>query len=127
MDTFPQRDLSRAVRRGSVGRCPNCGDGLLFQGFLVLNDMCAKCGTTLRSYHPKAGPAFLTIAFASLLLVPILGLAAVLFGPDPAVLIAVGLLSLPFLAVLLLRVIKGAMVGYLWAQDIHGRPAGPPD
>lgn len=120
------RELGTALRRGAGGRCPQCGKGRLFDGFLTLRDICEHCGFGIRRHAPAAGPAFLSIATASLFLVPVLGLTAVLFGPNPAILAMVGLAILPLLAVVLLRVIKGAMVGYLWVFDVDSGPHTDP-
>lgn len=114
------RSLRLALLRGAAGRCPSCGAGALFEGYLTLYTACASCGIDLRRHAPAAGPAFLTVAVAGVVLTPVLWLAAAILGPDPALLILVGVVTLPILAVLLLRVIKGAMVGYLWALDVAG-------
>jgi uncharacterized protein (DUF983 family) len=115
------RNLGKALCRGAGGRCPNCGIGQLFDGFLTSRDTCDICGIDLRRHAPAAGPAFLSIAVASLLMAPLMGLATAIFGPDPAIVAAIGIATIPALAVLLLRVIKGAMIGYLWAFDAENR------
>lgn len=120
----PTRELGTALHRGLRGRCPKCGGGRLFASFLVLRDSCGLCGFDIRRYAPAAGPAFLAMAIASVFLIPVLGLAAALFGPNPVALLVVGLAILPLLAVLLLRATKGAMVGYLWSFEVEGDPGG---
>ena len=32
------------IARGLLGRCPRCGEGKLFQGFLGLRERCDRCG-----------------------------------------------------------------------------------
>lgn len=121
MSNTQSRELGKALRRGAVGRCPNCGTGHLFRGFLTLHETCGYCGLDLRRHWPKAGPALLSIAVAGAFLAPLLNLGAAIFGPNPVVLMLVGLVTLPFLVAGLLRVIKGAMVGYLWSYDVISR------
>ncbi|WFE76571.1 DUF983 domain-containing protein [Roseinatronobacter sp. S2] len=126
MTSNQPREMGEALRRGAAGRCPNCGMGRLFDGYLGLHESCAQCGLDLRPYTPAAGPAFLTVAVLGVLTGPLLWAAAAIFTPDRLVLALVGVTALPILAVLLLRVIKGAMVGYLWAlgagnHDTHGQ------
>lgn len=116
------RELGKALRRGAAGLCPKCGEGRLFDGFLSLHTACDHCGFGIHRHAPAAGPAFLSAAIASLFVVPILALTAAITGPHPAVLAGVALAILPLLSVLLLRAIKGAMVGYLWAYDVVSDP-----
>lgn len=118
MSNTQSRDLSKALRHGAMGRCPNCGNGRLFRGFLTLQETCGHCGLELRRYWPSAGPALLSIAVAAIFLAPLLNLGAAIFGPNPVILAVLGLVTLPFLVALLLRIIKGAMVGYLWSYDL---------
>lgn len=125
MSELRSRELGRALRRGAAGRCPNCGNSPLFDGFLTLRETCRHCGLNLQRHGPAAGPAFLSVAIAGVLLVPLMGFILAIFGPDPVILLLTCLAVMPLLAVLLLRVIKGAMVGYLWAFDITSPPAGP--
>ena len=39
-------DRLLAVRRGMVGRCPNCGARGLFAGYFTLRERCPGCGLT---------------------------------------------------------------------------------
>lgn len=122
MSTISPRHLGKSLQRGASGCCPSCGAHSLFVGYLTLNRTCDECGLALHLYAPAAGPAFLTIAVLGFLVGPLVwGVAAVL-SPDRWVLGVVGAIALPPVAVLLLRLNKGAMVGYLWAFGI-GDPA----
>ena len=42
--------LGLALKRGFLGRCPNCGEGHLFRAFVKVADHCEKCGEPFR-YH----------------------------------------------------------------------------
>jgi uncharacterized protein (DUF983 family) len=94
----------------------------MFAGYLSLVDRCAVCGEPVGQYRAADGPAFFTISIVGVLLVPLLGLSYALLDPDPLVLLAVlaGLVTLLTLA--LLRLVKGAFVGYLWSR--HERDPG---
>ena len=51
-------DLWTAMRRGWRGRCPRCGDGPLFGGFLKMRSHCPACGLVLaRILIPAAAGA----------------------------------------------------------------------
>ncbi len=49
---------------GIRGRCPRCGQGRLFQGFLKLAPRCEVCGLDYSFADPADGPAFFVICFA---------------------------------------------------------------
>jgi uncharacterized protein (DUF983 family) len=45
-------------------RCPRCGQGKLFDGFLTLAPGCEVCGLDYAFADPADGPAFFVICFA---------------------------------------------------------------
>ncbi|WP_421709230.1 DUF983 domain-containing protein [Algihabitans sp.] len=51
------------VHTGIRGRCPRCGQGRLFQGFLSLRESCDVCGLDYGFADPADGPAFFVICF----------------------------------------------------------------
>lgn len=48
---------------GIRGRCPRCGQGRLFRGFLALAPRCESCGLDYSFADPADGPAFFVICF----------------------------------------------------------------
>ena len=46
---------------GLAGRCPNCGEGALFRGFLTVADRCDACGFDLGRADSGDGPAVFVI------------------------------------------------------------------
>ncbi len=52
------------MRTGIRGRCPRCGQGRLFSGFLQLRAACEHCGLDYGFADPADGPAFFVICFA---------------------------------------------------------------
>ena len=53
-----------AIRAGVLCRCPNCGRGKLFAGFLTVAERCSACGFDLRSADSGDGPAVFVILIA---------------------------------------------------------------
>lgn len=51
---------------GVRGRCPRCGEGHMFDGFLKLRANCEACGLDYSYADPADGPAFFAITFACL-------------------------------------------------------------
>ena len=111
-----ERDTGQAMRRGAFGRCPNCGEGRLFLGYLRIVPDCPVCGEPLGRYRAADGPAFITITLVGLLLIPILGWSYVGLRPDPFTLALIVTAAVTVLTLVVLRLVKGAFVGYLWAM-----------
>ncbi|TCT02971.1 DUF983 domain-containing protein [Aquabacter spiritensis] len=54
------------MKTGVWGRCPRCGEGHLFDGFLTLAPTCEVCGLDYSFADPADGPAFFVITFGCL-------------------------------------------------------------
>ena len=63
----PAPSLLGALRAGVLCRCPNCGRGPLFAGFLAVADRCAVCGFDLKAADSGDGPAVFVILIAGFL------------------------------------------------------------
>jgi uncharacterized protein (DUF983 family) len=53
---------------GLAGRCPNCSEGSLFDGFLKVAPRCAACGYDLTKADSGDGPAVFVILIAGFLM-----------------------------------------------------------
>lgn len=116
--TAAERDKTAAVLRGLRNRCPNCAEGRLLKGYLTIVEHCAYCGEPLGEYRAADGPAFFTITIITLLMVPMLGIGWIWFSANPVLLFAGLALVITLMTLILLRLIKGGFVGYLWAHDL---------
>ena len=98
-------------KAGLGGRCPRCGEGRLFAGFLRLEDRCDSCGLQLSQLNAADGPAFFAMSAVGIFV----GFAAlfmeVLYSPPVWVHLAIWFPMIGVLCLLLLRPIKGVMVG----------------
>ncbi|MDO5641627.1 MAG: DUF983 domain-containing protein [Paracoccus sp. (in: a-proteobacteria)] len=114
------RPTGRAMRRGAMRRCPNCGEGAMFQGYLKVRDHCPNCDEAL--YHQRAddGPAYLTILLVSHLGAPLLLWVFLTFNPSPISMLIGFSLGAIVLCLAFLPLIKGAFVGAQWARRMHG-------
>jgi uncharacterized protein (DUF983 family) len=52
------------TRVGILGKCPRCGQGHMFDGFLKIAKECDHCGLDFSFADPADGPAFFVICFA---------------------------------------------------------------
>src|SRR5476649_197962 len=66
-DTAPPTPLP--IGRGLLGRCPACGQGRLFQGFLTLRPACEKCGLDYGFADAGDGPAVFVILIGGAIVV----------------------------------------------------------
>ena len=111
------------MRRGFFCRCPHCGEGKLFEGYLTVVQKCSSCGEPLGLYRSADGPAFITMSIIGLLLIPVLGFGFITFRADPLTLALVVAALIGALTLVVLRLVKGAFVGHLWAQKEIDRGA----
>ncbi len=58
------------ISAGLSCKCPRCGRGALFDGFLSVAESCAACGLDLRKADSADGPAVFVIFILGFLLVP---------------------------------------------------------
>lgn len=56
-----------AIRAGLLCRCPNCGQGRLFAGFLKVAERCSVCDFDLKAADSGDGPAVFVILIAGFL------------------------------------------------------------
>ncbi|WEF24935.1 DUF983 domain-containing protein [Paracoccus sp. S3-43] len=118
-----ERDSLTAIRRGLLNKCPNCGEGRLLRGYLRVSAECEVCHAPLGRYPAADGPAFFTMTIMLLLLIPLIGFTWVLFRPSPVMLLLITGVITTILTLVLLRFVKGAFIGYLWAQNEQDRGA----
>jgi uncharacterized protein (DUF983 family) len=98
------------ISRGLRGRCPGCGEGRLFQGFLTLRPACERCGLTYDFADAGDGPAVFVILFAGAVVVFAALMTEIAYQP-PYWLHAVLWLPLILIATLgPLRSIKGLLI-----------------
>jgi uncharacterized protein (DUF983 family) len=66
---------------GLACRCPHCGRGKLFRGFLGLRDRCETCGLDYGFIDAGDGPAVFVILFAGFLVVACALIVEVAYQP----------------------------------------------
>jgi uncharacterized protein (DUF983 family) len=95
---------------GAAGRCPHCGEGHLFDGFLKVAPACEACGYDLAAADTGDGPAVFVILIGGFLVA--FAALFVEFAYAPPVWLHL-LIWLPVTAIVclgLLRPFKGAML-----------------
>lgn len=99
---------------GLRGRCPQCGRGALFSGFLRLKLACTECGADFLKADSGDGPAFFVMFAVGALVVPIAFILQ--FGLQLGPLVSLGITALLTIALsfALLRPAKGVLVALQW-------------
>jgi uncharacterized protein (DUF983 family) len=115
-----QRPVRPALTKGWRRKCPRCGKGPLYQGYLKVNDSCAVCSQDLTAAKAEDGPAYLTILIVGHLMAPLLLIVFETFRPEPLTLFTVFAVGCVALSLYLLPRLKGAMIGLQWARLMHG-------
>ena len=79
--TDAQQPSLSPIRTGLACRCPRCGKGRLFQGFLDLRPRCEACGLDYSFIDSGDGPAVFVIMLAGLVVVACALIVEVLYQP----------------------------------------------
>lgn len=109
------RPFLTGLARGLRQRCPECGQGRLYCGYLKVNPACEACGHDLGAYRADDGPAYFTILIVGHLIVAPLLLFPVIWQASPWIVVPVCLTALTALILGILPRIKGAFIGALWS------------
>lgn len=117
---YAERPSKPAMWHGFRRKCPNCGDGQLFDGYLKVQDECPACGEELHHHRADDGPAYLTILVVGHLLAVLIHFTWSIFRPDPWVMATLFTIFCVALSLFLLPRLKGLIVAIQWARRMHG-------
>lgn len=102
---------------GLRGRCPNCGEGRLFEGFLKVAPKCASCGYDLAKADSGDGPAVFVILIAGFLCAFLMLFTELKFSPPVWVHIVIFLPLTLGVCLGLLRPLKGVMLAAQFSNN----------
>ena len=110
-------DQSLPIARGVRCRCPRCGEGTLFHGFLSLRPACDRCGLDYKFADSGDGPAVFVILIGGAIVVAAALITEVVYQP-PYWLHAVLWLPLILLVTLVpLRPLKGLLIALQYHHE----------
>ncbi len=112
--------LALMMMRGAVARCPVCGEGHLHDGYLRLVPRCSACGAPLGSVRADDAPPYFTIFITAHIIIALVVLTTHDSRWPIWSLIAVFVPLTLFVALLLLRPVKGATVGVMLKLGLIG-------
>jgi uncharacterized protein (DUF983 family) len=119
-ETLPERNLGRAVWRGTLCRCPSCGEGKLFRAYLKVANQCEVCGEEYHQHRADDLPPYIAIFIVGHVLVGVMLHLDMVWKVSPMVYLATLVPLAIVLPLLMLPSCKGAVVGLQWAMRMHG-------
>jgi uncharacterized protein (DUF983 family) len=115
-----KREMGQAVWRGTMCKCPNCGQGKMFTGYLKVVDTCETCGEELFHHRADDFPPYIAIMIVGHLLVAVMLHMEMVWRVNPLVYLYTMVPLAIILPLLILPSTKGAIVGMQWASRMHG-------
>ena len=103
-------DEPHTFRAAVLGRCPRCGRGSLFDGYLTVAPRCSACGLDYANFDPGDGPAVFVILIVGFLVAGGALVVEVKFQPPYWVHAVIWLPAILILAFLFLRLAKSLLL-----------------
>lgn len=116
----PERPLGLAMRRGAMLKCPACGTGRIYRAYLKVAETCPACGEALHHHRADDAPPYFTIVLVGHIVVPLVLTVEKLYAPPIWLQATVWSLVTLLMAMAVLPMVKGALVGLQWALYMHG-------
>lgn len=113
---------------GLGGRCPRCGEGALFEGYLRTRKNCKACGLDLAFADSGDGPGFFIILIVGFIVGALFLYVELVYQPPYWVHAALWIPTILILSLSLLRPLKGIMIALQYQnQAREGRIDGGDD
>ncbi len=107
------------LKTGLAGKCPRCGRGNLFAGYLTVARKCSSCGLSFEFADGGDGAAWFVMLFVCVVGVgSILGIE-VAYAPPFWVHVLIAIPVLIILPLVLLRPVKGMLLNQQWKTGAH--------
>lgn len=108
--------MTNPYAAGAAGRCPACGEGQLFEGFLKLSPSCEACGLDLGKADSGDGPAVFIILIAGFVIAFAAVFCQIAFNPPIWLQLIIWPPLIVIVSLALLRPAKGLMVAAQYAN-----------
>jgi len=102
---------------GWACRCPRCGEGALFSGFLKVAPVCDSCGLDLKFADSGDGPAVFVIFAVAPIVIVLAFIVEALFHPAPWMHLLLWIPTIIILSLLFLRPFKATMIALQYQRD----------
>ena len=120
-DTIEEpRSVVQAMGRGLLCKCPHCGEGDLFAGYLTVAPECSACGEDFSGEEAHDLPPYVTIFIVGHVVVTLLMLAEANTDWSLVTHLVVWSVVTLVLCFAMMKPVKGAVVGLQWALRMAG-------
>lgn len=108
------------IKAGLLGRCPNCGKGRMFCGFLKVVAACETCGFDFTKLNTGDGPASFIMQISGFLVVFPALYIQIVYEPPIWLLLVVAVPLVALLSLALMRPGKGLMIALQMRNKMDG-------
>jgi len=125
--SLDKRNVAQAMWRGTLCRCPHCGQGRMFRAYLKVADQCDVCGEQLNLHRADDFPPYIAITIVGHIIVFLMLHLDMTYRVQP---ITYVLSMIPLAVILPLAIlpsVKGSIVGLQWANQMYGFGTGQRD
>ncbi len=120
IETNAPHDLRAALKRGLRCKCPCCGEGKVFGGYLKVRSECDVCGLDFTPQRSDDGPAYVVILLVGHVVGFSLPVAFEAFRDNPLLLACLLSVFAVTLSLVMLPPVKAMFVAFQWAKGMHG-------
>jgi len=125
--TLDERSIGPAMWRGTLCRCPHCGQGKMFRAYLKTVDHCDTCGEELSHHRADDFPPYIAITIVGHIIIFLMLHLDMTYHVQPITYVVTMLPLAIVLPLAMLPSIKGAIVGLQWANRMYGFGTGQRD
>jgi len=115
-----KRPVFPAIKKGLRCKCPSCGKGSAFNGYLEIKQKCDVCEEVLEGHQADDFPPYLTIFIVGHIIVGSMLVVERSTDWSTAFHLSIWIPLTIILSLALLRPLKSGVVGLQWALRIHG-------
>lgn len=124
LDALSRQHQSRPVRdaivKGLKCRCPNCGEGKLFDKWLKVTPQCSRCGEELFHEQAQDFPPYITISIVGHIVVTMVLVVESNFELSMNTHLMIWIPLATVLSLTMMQPVKGGVVGMQWALRMFG-------
>jgi uncharacterized protein (DUF983 family) len=114
------RSKGDAILNGVKSRCPQCGEGALFDAWLKVTPECGRCGEELHHERAQDFPPYITITIVGHIVVTLLMIAEASYEWSMGTHLMIWIPLTVILTLALMQPVKGGVVGLQWAIGMFG-------
>ncbi|MBB4050497.1 uncharacterized protein (DUF983 family) [Devosia subaequoris] len=122
-----ERSVPNAMWRGTLCRCPHCGQGKMFRAYLKTAAQCDVCGEELSHHRADDFPPYIAITIVGHIIIFLMLHLDMTYHVQPITYVVTMVPLAIVLPLAMLPSIKGAIIGLQWANRMYGFGTGQRD